>query len=329
PDGSSYTGQRIGAASQFRIYTALATADPLRHLLGGTGTPTSTPGNLHAMLLMNGGSGASWMKHYDVGADFIEDIYGLTATADGNYAVCGYATQGSGFYGLLMKVDPNGNVLWCRKLEDVSGGLQLSAIRELADGSLLVCGTNGDYDGALAKVDANGNPLWARRFPGDRLVRFTTSGSTLLVCGAYSRIELDADGQGCGFTDVANLTATTVNPNVVDMTPTITAFAPTTTALTSQARIPELDFSAGCIYSGMDEHKDRERLAVYPVPSDGPVWIAGDAVRTDDAVLLRDLMGQEVQRTTYRDGLDLTALPAGSYYLEVLRTGSRGKVVRH
>lgn len=328
PNGTSYTGQRIAANSQFRVYSAMATADPLRHLLGGSGTPSTTPGNLHALLMMVGGVDAPWIKHYDMGSDFTEDIYGLTATADGNYVVCGYATSAGSFYGLLMKVDPAGNVLWCRKLEDVSGGLQLSAVHELGDGSLLVCGTNGDYDGALAKLDANGNPLWVRQFPDDRLARFTTSGGTLLACGAYSRIELDDEGVGCGFNEVANLTATPLNPTVVDMALNVTAFAPTTTALSSQPRTPELDFSAGCIWSGVEEHDQVQRLSLYPVPTEGHVFIAGDAVRAGDAVVVRNLMGQEVQRAAYRDGLDLSALPSGSYMLEVLRTGARGQVVR-
>lgn len=328
PDGTAYTGQRIAATAQFRMYSALATADPMRQLVCGTGTPTSTPANIHAMLMMNGGTGGTWMKYYDLGGDYIEDIYGLTATTDGNYVACGYATLGSGFFGVVMKIDPAGDVIWCRKLEETSGGLSLNAVHELPGGELLVCGFNGGYTGTLAKLDADGFPMWARRFQNDRLARFATSGSTLLVCGASNRIELDPNGYGCDFTDVANLTATTITPTVLSLTPTVTPVTPTTTVLAAQPRTPAMAMSAGCVWSGVEELPAKESFIAYPNPTDGPVRLTGSHIRQGDMVVVRNLTGQEVLRTRCDGGLNLTAMPSGSYLLEVQRTGERARVMR-
>lgn len=329
PDGSVFTGERIGAPAQFRMYTALATADPLRQLVGGTGTPTSTPGNIHAMLMLHGGNGATWMKYYDLGGDYIEDIYGLTATSDGNYVACGSATLNSSFFGVVLKVDPQGDVIWCRKLYDQSGGLQLSAVHELASGELLVCGSNGNYIGALAKLDANGFPVSARWFADDRLQRFAMSGSTLLVCGAYSRVELDAGGEGCGFTDVNNLTDTTFTPPVISLTPTVTATTPTTTSLTAHPRTPELSMAAGCVWSGANEILAEEPLSAYPVPTDRFVRLGGfSGLNARERIVLRDALGAVRYDGPYGEGVDLQALPPGAYTCSMPRLGRTARVMK-
>lgn len=327
PDGSAYTGQRIGAPAQFRMYTAMATTDPMRQLVCGTGWPNATPSNIHAMLMMHGGSGSTWMNLYDLGGDYIEDMYGLTPTSDGNYVACGYVTLGSNFFGVVMKVDPQGDVIWCRKLEDVSGGLSLTAVHELPGGDLLVCGFTAGYIGAMARLDASGMPQWTRWYNDDRLTRFAMSGSTLLACGARDRIELDANGEGCGFTNVANLTVTTITPTVLSISPTITTVTPTTTVLAAQPRVPELSMSAGCVWSGVEEPAAMERLMAYPDPTDGPLRLTGD-VRAGDAVVVRNTMGQSVLRTRYDNVVDLSPLASGSYLIELERTGARIKVMR-
>lgn len=328
PDGAAYTGQRITADAQFRMYTAMATADPLRHLVGGTGTPTATPGNIHAMLMMNGG-GTTWMKYYDLGGDYIEDIYGITATSDGNYVACGHATLNSSFFGVVLKVDPQGDVIWCRKLYDQSGGLQLSAVHELANGELLVCGTNGNYIGALAKLDATGFPVSARWFADDRLQRFAMNGSTLLVCGAYNRVELDAGGEGCGFTDVNNLTDTTFTPSVISLSPTVTTTTPTTTSLTAQPRTPELAMAAGCIWSGVNENVAEGPISAYPVPTDRFVRLGGSSgLNARERIVLFDALGAVRYDGAYGDGVDLRALPPGVYVCTVPRLARMARVMK-
>jgi len=327
--GTTFSGTRISAAAQFRVYNALPTTDPMKHLVCGTGRPDAAPDHLQAMLFMNDPGSVNWMKYYELGGDFTQEFYGLTATADGNYVVSGYATLGSAFFGVLMKIDPAGTIIWCRKLEDISTGLFLADVHELPGGDLLVCGSNANYLGILAKLDPNGQPLWSKLYIDDRFARFAMSGSTVLVNGAFTRIELDANGEGCGFTDNANLTASILDPPVTTLAATVTAFTPSTSPLIHHPRTPELGWAPTCTFSGIAEGSSPgSELVAFPDPTTGPVRLSGSDRLPGAAYRVLSASGRMVLQGRYANGVDLSVLSPGLYVIELPELRERIRVVR-
>ncbi|MDL5050934.1 hypothetical protein QQ054_33585 [Oscillatoria amoena NRMC-F 0135] len=116
----------------------------------------------------------SSLKFYDTALGITSETesqiqeYGqaITSTKDGYYVLAGHfqtsVTLGIGSGGndvLLIKVDPNGNLIW-KKTIGGTGGETTSTIRETEDRGLLICGTNtvnGIPSIFLIKTDRNGD----------------------------------------------------------------------------------------------------------------------------------------------------------------------------
>lgn len=250
--GTTFSAMRIAAPAgiTFRLYEALQLTAPMEHLLGGTGNSNVMPPvTRDALLMRTDASGGAWMKLYDIGVGSqIEDLNGVQPTADGNFLCAGYyTTGGSGFEGFVMKVDPVGAVLWCRKYMDSSGGLMLYQAKETGSGEILVSGENGAYQGMLLRLDASGAPLSSERFINDRLRRFQQTAAGWILTGLASLLELGPDGTGCDFASTPLVTSVAYTPTVTPITLTNTAFTPTTAALNHYDRAPELGWAQTCI----------------------------------------------------------------------------------
>ena len=123
-----------------------------------------------------------WTKTY--GGMWEELAYDVIETSDGHYLAVGLTASDdgdiSGNHGvwdcLMLKVDPNGNLIWA----NVYGGSsvdQASMVIETLDGDYVfagqtnsndgdVWGNHGDYDYWLVKTDPNGDTLWTRTYGG-------------------------------------------------------------------------------------------------------------------------------------------------------------------
>lgn len=96
-------------------------------------------------------------------------IYCAQCTADGGYIVGGGLCHGSCCSRtslLLMKLDENGNVTWCRTF---GGGEQhnhcwASCVRQTSDGGYIVAGAWDSCKPWVIKTDANGNIEWEKKF---------------------------------------------------------------------------------------------------------------------------------------------------------------------
>ena len=111
-----------------------------------------------------------WIKTF--GGALNDEGYSVIQTTDGNYVITGYTFSfgaGSSDVG-LMKVDPNGNLIWLKTLGGTSTDLGYQVI-QITDGSLVIVGhtyiedpPNSRYNVLLIKTDTNGNQLWSKSF---------------------------------------------------------------------------------------------------------------------------------------------------------------------
>lgn len=89
----------------------------------------------------------------------------VLATIDGNFVVAGRP-----FF--LLKIDPNGVVLWHKSYATIAGNAEASSAEQTSDGGYLVVGTlNYGYPTSkvlLLKADSDGNFQWAKTFGGAR-----------------------------------------------------------------------------------------------------------------------------------------------------------------
>ncbi|MCB9170716.1 MAG: hypothetical protein H6597_06580 [Flavobacteriales bacterium] len=327
-DGTGWSGIDIGAPADFRFYHAIPTADPMVQLLTGAGTPTATPGNMQAMLMKTDANGAVWLKRYDLNGTNTEDLYDIIPTNDGNYLCTGYRTVGNTFDAVVMKVDPDGEVLWCRTYADVSGGCFLSKAFAMDDGSFLVSGSNAGYVGLLARIDASGDVLWTKRYDADRFNGFHFLNGQLLAMGLHSVVQLDANGEGCDLVDNDPLTATTQNVTAAVVAVTNTPFMPNVVALPAHVRDPELSWTPGCVWSGVAEPAPTgQTWTISPNPTEGAITVGADGAAGASYRVL-SMTGRVVGQGTYRGAIDLGALPAGAYVLDWPEQGRRFPILR-
>ena len=91
-------------------------------------------------------------------------------------------------------------------------------------------------------------------------------------------------------------------------------------------RTPANVLADGCVLSSVRELEAGKVLQPYPVPSKGLVRLKD--VRPGELFVLRALDGRAVMQDSYRDGVELGALPSGVYVLEMIAYGSRARLVR-
>jgi uncharacterized repeat protein (TIGR01451 family) len=115
-----------------------------------------------------------WTKKYDsyctqAGGPCTVDGLSLEATFDGNYilATNSHITLGAPidlYHTQLIKVDPNGLVLWTKVHEDV----WTEAIQATFDGGYILAGHEANVP-MLYKLDNNGDSTWLETYPGQQI----------------------------------------------------------------------------------------------------------------------------------------------------------------
>lgn len=328
-DGSGFTVTQISADANFQLLRSVPTAVSQRILSAGVGAPFFvTPSDL-GILMMHGGAGPDWMRSYDLGGIYGLSLTGLAPLADGHFIACGYMPVAVGsFLGVVMKVDTDGEVIWCRTLTDVSGGAWIADVQEQADGDLLVCGNNGTYMGLLARLDAEGTPLWNRIFPSDRLFRFQREGGRSVVYGSFSRIELDENGMGCSFIDEENLTAASPVPVVTGINVANTPCPSSIETFAPPDRPNALSWSNTCTLTEVPEHGPRALLSAFPNPTSGGIQLQGGKALSGTPYRVHSMTGRQVASGSYTGSIDLGSLPAGVYTIELPAAMRRTRVVK-
>jgi hypothetical protein len=109
-----------------------------------------------------------WDKTYSIASDAVAKA-GVQAS-DGSYVVSGYADPrgSSDFSFLLMKIDPNGNLVW-NQTYGAAGSQEATAMTEASGGYVIVGNTQapgGNMHAWVIKVDLNGTLLWTKTVGG-------------------------------------------------------------------------------------------------------------------------------------------------------------------
>ncbi len=339
----------IPAVVPHRMYGAVPTEHPANDLIfGGSAYDPADFGEVNVMIAEFGADGSHWMKFYDIepfaGAQQFEEMWTMHPLSDGNYICGGSATETpmGTWHGFLMKVDPDGEVIWARMIEDVvNHRYTVRDVAELPGGGFLVVGDILDSaDVSVAMVSthsATGEVLWSSRYTGsDPLgaLFFTgipdeTAGMRLLGFGKF--VMLDQLGNGCDFVPSMILVSSVIQPAVTSVPRTNTPFIPVCGPQTAEARPLQVSITQECLHSSTSaqEKIPMERLRAYPVPTDGLLWLGQEGeLSPEETVIVRDAMGTMVLRTNYGRGIDLGRLASGAYLLEVVSNGDRHVVVR-
>jgi hypothetical protein len=113
-------------------------------------------------------------NHTSVGIDTLRD-HGQKVIQDhsGNYIACGfcynpYGNVGPYDAGYIVKLSPNGTLIWKKLISPTSQGEMLTDIQQLPDKNYIVVGstdrTTANSDVFLAKIDTNGNTVWLKQY---------------------------------------------------------------------------------------------------------------------------------------------------------------------
>jgi len=129
-------------------------------------------------------------------------LYAVIELKGGGFAVAGELFLESQQYGLLARIEDNGQVLWERMYGDENRRDRFIALREVADEGLVAGGAasiNLNNEGLhfwLVKVDFEGNIIWDRLLPQDEEGRVENPSGMTSCSGGFAMCGIAAqDGQ--------------------------------------------------------------------------------------------------------------------------------------
>ncbi len=199
PDGRVIWERTYGGQSDDRAMGVTIDNDGKIIVVGGTTSFGSGPGKSSDLLVMklSGLGDVIWSRTYgrvkwDWGTSVVTDPKGYIYVG-GTYwlGTVDYDILGRGGNGLILKLDPNGNLVWDRSIGDY-GNDWIAEIKLLGKDVLFVGATKsfgaGDYDVWIGKLNESGNLEWVRTYGGigkDVGTSLVLAGSRLIV-GAYT-----------------------------------------------------------------------------------------------------------------------------------------------
>ncbi|MDB4656077.1 T9SS type A sorting domain-containing protein [Flavobacteriales bacterium] len=231
---------------------------------------------------------------------------GITNLLDGNFMVAGSYISSSITNGYLMKIAPDGNMIWQKSIGIGDEGQSFWAVKELPDGTLVATGpTNVTGDGSqagwLVKTDEIGDTLWTRTYnpssSTDYLRNMLVMPNGDIVMVGFGRGEnsstqdgwiLRVDSMGC---EIEN-----------------------------------------CFSVGIEEEQKETGLSVYPNPVTDVLRVrfADNSVHSLVAITITDLLGRVVLRSSEKGNtaLDVSALKRGIYMLRTTDESGRMATVK-
>ncbi|NLA39019.1 MAG: hypothetical protein GX882_06515, partial [Methanomicrobiales archaeon] len=166
---------------------------------GGTDSPSGAGMMDVWVVRLNESGDEVWSRTF--GSPYDDCARAVIATGDGNILVAGEFTESSGddtadTDALLMKLTPDGDIIWNWIYGDVGVNESASAVIERPDGGYIFAGETGfpgvdDTDAWLVGTDAGGAVAWSRIYgginPGDRAVSvLQPAEDTLLFAGMFN-----------------------------------------------------------------------------------------------------------------------------------------------
>lgn len=337
--GATWDGQVMMAPEDVRYAVMGATASLSDdHTLFGEMSLISVPDYYYLMVMHTTLEGATWMKRYDL----LPTVFphtdrpgALIHLSDGNMLLAGYITNFAGTEGCLLKLAPDGEVLWCRRYMDANGNFRMNAVVEMPDGSLMAAGTDSYSRIILLDLQSDGTLMSAKRYLAPTVSAnyiqgfFRNAAGELKLITNDKVINISSEGSLCDFLIVFTVTSALHTPIVTEYLMSNAPFTPSTSALETYTRANDLSWIATCGLNAVEEHNSSVPPEAHPVPSDRIVHLGGpNGLDVQERVILWDVSGELRFDGAYGNGLDLAQLPAGLYVCEVPRLSWRVKVLR-
>lgn len=179
----------IGGNGTDEFYSAFASSDGF--VLLGLSSQNGGAQSQAWIVKIDTNGNILWDKTYSPASDSVAKA-GVQAS-DGNYVISGYADPRgpSDFSFLLMKIDPEGNVVWNQTYGE-KGSQEATAITEASDGYVMVGNTqapDGNMHAWVIKVNFNGTLLWTKTVGGgnaDSPSCITPSGDGGYLVGGFT-----------------------------------------------------------------------------------------------------------------------------------------------
>ena len=182
-----------GGSGSDRAYALVQTADG-GYLIGGYTSSFGAGGNDLWVLKLDPSGNALWQR--SVGSGNNEYLFwsGMTLALDGGVVLAARVDAGSSTYGLVVKLDANGDVLWSRTIG--TSNTFFRAVLGTADGGYIVAGIRTSI--LVMKLDGAGNILWQKTYKGQFAVAIAAASDGGYV--VLGRLLTDAKA-GAGGTD--------------------------------------------------------------------------------------------------------------------------------
>ena len=105
----------------------------------------------------------TWDKDYGTLGAYSAPPLAMVATSDGGCVVTG-VLQSDPDSVFVVRIDPQGNIVWERHLSGAVGGTTPNKMVVMADGGFAISGMTDRYRGRLLRLDVDGNLLWWKQF---------------------------------------------------------------------------------------------------------------------------------------------------------------------
>lgn len=301
--GNKLWDKQYGGSLQEDTRSIIETPDKGFLIAGWTTSYGS--GSMDGFLIKTDSMGTKlWQKTYG-GTSLAEGIATIIPLYDGNYLLTGEKCLGPGIYdndqGYLVKIDPNGNILWQKNYGSPNNDA-FFASKELNDSSIIVAASTwntvfNSWDAWLLKLNSSGDTVWSRiyRYP------YYISNSDVYVFD----VVLSQD-QGFAFGGFA-LGSTN----------------------TQDAWLLKVD-SLGCEIAdcsvSINELETNALINIYPNPSPSQLTIEFELAETKNALIeIKNMLGQTLK--TINNGaftkgsnkieIDISKFSNGIYFVQV------------
>ncbi|MGB9589572.1 MAG: sialidase family protein, partial [Candidatus Hydrothermia bacterium] len=122
------------------------------------------------LLKLNSSGGVQWAKSYG-NPSYTDYAHTMTMLSDGGLAIAGHGIVNpfpTGQDAIVMKLTPNGDVVWAKQYADVNQDHCYGVI-QTTDGGIVVSGFtvrsgSSDFDIMVIRLDGFGNTLWAKAY---------------------------------------------------------------------------------------------------------------------------------------------------------------------
>lgn len=304
--------------------------DQTGQVLCGTIIPNGT-NNHNGFLSYHDSQGEVWTKMFDFGQDVDERFANVISLSSGHLLAIlqQYDPDVSEFKSYICKLNINGEMLWCKRIAMASGGVQINHAVELSSGELLFTGIVGNFQRSLIKTDAEGNLLWTRTWdsPGEffaetegffpladnrQMLSLTTNEAFL--------IELDENGDGCGFTEFEMAGSFDFNDYTVsNLAYNVVAASGTGEEGYYLERTIESDVEVLCVDSASTglNFTSKENYIVYPNPAQTELYFSREHA-PDSQILIYRSDGKQEWSGSYQLPLVVTGLSKGMKFIQVL-----------